>query len=883
MALNMLGMGLILTAKDLASGTIRNLASSFSGMDRAALQASRSYQRAVSIFSAGIAIMMAGASMLGGAFALAGVAGEFEQGLARVGAVAQATQQEMRLLHDESLKIATDLGVAPKEAAEGLENLASQGFNARQSLKLLTPAIYLAQGGQISLASSTATLSAAMHVFGLNVDEGALAVDKMLAVSNQTALSAKDLELAIGTVGRGASITSQNLDEMLISMGLVKNTGVDASVAAQSVSSALVFMAGKADKFKELGVSVTDSTGKFRDFLDIVTDTAGVLEHKYTDQAHKAKVATELFSRFGLQAYSAIVQQLGNGIKNETTGAMLHGAAAVKYLREEMAKAAGTAEKFRDRMLDTFEGQKAMLGSSMETLAVVLGEPFAKAFKPIVKTMVEGVKSLVGFITSIPEEVKGPLFKAIVIFGALVTGIGAAVAAVGAFLVLKPFLLSMVVAFKGIVVALLPVLLYLGLIVGAVLAFRYAVQQNLGGIGDAWTRFSESVGMAVRGIIQLFTQGGFSGAVQEWFSRAENSGLKRFVITLYQVGYRVVQFFRGVKIGITTGLEAAAPAFERLKNALLQIGEALGLVGAAGPRLLAGIPSEEFATKGAKVGLIISKVIEWVVNAATAVASMVGGIIDGFGASFGFFLPTLGTVGDMLSWLGGLFVDLLKQIGVTTEFSNEGVSGWRLFGQVIGWVAGVVGGVLVRAFQVVGFAIGGLIMLVEGLVIAFKYVAGFIFRVGEAIGSVIMGVVNLVANLIDGVIVSLGTLASKIPASIRPAWADSLAEANTNARGRINRRVDQDVANFSHVFGDSVYPGAVEAESNAKDRRTQSEAIGRVATMVGEQRKDRERTPFNISVQVDGRELAKAVGEAQEEEANASFMPTGFTPVGGLP
>ena len=90
----------------------------------------------------------------------------------------------------------------------------------------------------ISVDQSTATVSAALKAFGLEVDQAGITTDKLLRITNLTSLQAGDLQLALGTVARGASATKQSLTEMLPAMGLVKNTGVDVSVAASSVSSA---------------------------------------------------------------------------------------------------------------------------------------------------------------------------------------------------------------------------------------------------------------------------------------------------------------------------------------------------------------------------------------------------------------------------------------------------------------------------------------------------------------------------------------------------------------------------------------------------------------------------------------------------------------------
>lgn len=874
MALNSLGLGFVFTAKDMASGKISQLAKSFGGMDKAALSANESYQRNFTAMGLGLGIMAAGAATLAGAFALANVAGEFEQQIAKVGAISQASAADLKRLHDAAIEAGIATQFSPTEAAAGLEALASQGFKATQSIKLLRPVLDLAAGGAIGVESAAEAITSAVHVFGLNMEQAAFAADKLLAISNGTALAAKDLQMALGTVGRGASMTNQKLEEMLISMGLVRNTGVDASVAAQSVSSALVFMAGRAGAFKKLGVSVTDAQGKFRPFLDVVMDTSKVLGSKYTDEAERAAMATKLFSRFGLQAYSAIVKQLGTGIRDEATGAILHGAEAMEYLRDKMEHTDGVAAKFREQMLNTFEGQKKLLHGSMQTLAIMIGEPLAKAFKPVVAMTLETVNKVIDFVRTIPEEVKGPFFKAIVVVGGFAMAFGAVVAAVAGFLVLKPFLIAMGTALGGVMSAILPVLLYVGLIAGAVMVMRYAVEQNLGGLGYVWREFSTGVRAAVQGLIQLFTQGGFSGAVREYFANAEHSGLKRFVIALYQVGFRVAQFFRGMKIGITTGLDEAAPAFNALHMALVGLGRALGFVAAAGPKAIAGIPSEVIGQRGAMIGLFISKIIGWVTKAATAIISFATGIIDGFSVAVASFAPVFRVIGPMLSWLASEFMELLRTLGLVSGTADDGMGAIKSYGMVLGWLAGTVASLVVGAFDLVGFAIGGVILVVKGLVVAFKWVMGFTFRVGEVIGSTLLKILHGIMDIVDGGVVGLAALVNKIPVSMRPAWANALSRAGDSAGADILKRDRQDTANTKHDFTTSFYPAAAEADSKREDSRAQTAALNRVASMVEQQKKDREQ-PVQVTLNVDGEKLAETSTAAGRRARATAFEPVG--------
>jgi hypothetical protein len=112
----------------------------------------------------------------------------------------------------------------------------------------------------VSVAEGAQSVGSALRVFALDAGQATLAADRLLRISNLTSLQANELSLALGTVSRGAGLTEQNMNEMLISMGLVRNTGVEASVAASSVSSALIFMTRNAEDIREsLGVNVTET------------------------------------------------------------------------------------------------------------------------------------------------------------------------------------------------------------------------------------------------------------------------------------------------------------------------------------------------------------------------------------------------------------------------------------------------------------------------------------------------------------------------------------------------------------------------------------------------------------------------------------------------
>src|SRR5690606_31677059 len=126
----------------------------------------------------GFGALAAGGAAVGSAFALANQAGKFEQGLASVAAVAQASTQELGLLRAEAVRAGILTQFSPEEAALGLRNLAQAGFNARESVELLVPVLDLAGGslGELGPQEAAGLAAQAMKAFGVATADAALAV-----------------------------------------------------------------------------------------------------------------------------------------------------------------------------------------------------------------------------------------------------------------------------------------------------------------------------------------------------------------------------------------------------------------------------------------------------------------------------------------------------------------------------------------------------------------------------------------------------------------------------------------------------------------------------------------------------------------------------------
>ena len=188
MALNKLGLGFVFTAKDMASGTLKKLEDRFGALDRQTRDTKGRFQKNATTIGQAMGVLAAGGVALGAAFAFSKKAGEFEQGLAAVGAVTKATTADMAALE----QAATDAGIAtqfsPKEAVDGLTSLATAGQTATQATKTLVPVLDLAAGslGQLGVGEAANAVVGTLNSYQLAASDATDVTDKLLRITQMT-------------------------------------------------------------------------------------------------------------------------------------------------------------------------------------------------------------------------------------------------------------------------------------------------------------------------------------------------------------------------------------------------------------------------------------------------------------------------------------------------------------------------------------------------------------------------------------------------------------------------------------------------------------------------------------------------------------------------
>jgi len=658
-------MGFVFTARDLASGTMARVERQFRSLDDTVTGGEQRMRTAFGQLGVGLGIATAGAATLAASFALANVAGQFESAIAAVGAVSGASAAELDALRNAAIQAGISTQFSPTEATLGLRELAQAGFTAKESIALLMPVLDLAGGslGELSPQAAAGLAAQAMKAFGISADGAGMAVDQMLQAVNVFALNASELPLALGTASRGAQTLGQSLSETLVALGLVKNIIPGVERASTAVAVAMERMADPAaqKRLASLGVEVVNTQGQFRNFLDVLGDLGPRLASM--TQAQRSAFLLKAFGREALGGVNAILTQITNGMKG-STGEILRGAEAIAYLRTQFDQAGGTAASFREKMLNTFEGQKKLLSGSLQTLAITLGEPFAALLKPVIAGVVAAVNFVLEVFRSMPAPLKKAFAGATLFLGSVLTIVGGVIAAKASIVLFIIGMKALGITLAGVAATALPVLAVIGLLTAIGASLYFAYDKNLGGFADLVDRVVSRVSLAFRGLAQLFQEGVLSGAVMDDLGRAENEGVLSFVTRTWQLLHRAGAVWEGFKAGIQDALVFAAPVFLALSQSLAQLGLSFDGAGGSIGSAVANLPSEGFRTFGLIVGRVVGGIAVVLTTLATTIAYAFLETTRIVGVAWSFVSSIVSAVSTAVTWLSeqlGVAVDAVSQ------------------------------------------------------------------------------------------------------------------------------------------------------------------------------------------------------------------------------
>lgn len=188
----------------------------------------------------------------------------FEDGMARVQAVTNATQAEFQMMEQEALKWGSTTRYTATEAANSLENLTRNGLSATQATAALGPTLQLAQANTIGLAEAADITTNVMNGFGLEVKDMGRVNDVLSSTAAHSATNISLLAEAEKNAAPFGHSLGQSIEEVNAALGVLADVGIKGSDAGTAIRMVLMGLASPTAKqqkaFKQLGVDISEST-----------------------------------------------------------------------------------------------------------------------------------------------------------------------------------------------------------------------------------------------------------------------------------------------------------------------------------------------------------------------------------------------------------------------------------------------------------------------------------------------------------------------------------------------------------------------------------------------------------------------------------------------
>lgn len=334
-----------------------------------------------SINKLGPAAIAAGAALAGvgiGAALTQGVqdAAAFESQLARIGATAGLTAEQLAQVKTAIEQAAAGSTATIGETAAAFQTLAAEGLSAGEAIAALPNTLALATAAQITTQEAAGALAATLDQFGLSADQAARSADVIATAALSGGTGVNQLLQALEQAGPTARNAGLSLNETASALALLAQNGIEGGKAGGALRAVLDGLSDPASRFSQELSKIGISS---RDFSTVI-DQLGA-------KGATAQNAINALGSRGTAALQALVRE-GGGSLDE--------------LGAKLDASGGAVQSLADQIENTLSGSFANLKQAFTDVQQTFFEPL---LGPI-KTEVDALEAQIRAFAASPEFAK---------------------------------------------------------------------------------------------------------------------------------------------------------------------------------------------------------------------------------------------------------------------------------------------------------------------------------------------------------------------------------------------------------------------------------------------------------------------------------------------
>ena len=436
----------------------------------------------------GAAVAVLSLALVGGAFAnIIKTGADFEQAITDVGAVSLQTRAQIKPLEDLALELGRTTKFTSTQAANAMEIMSRAGFKVNEILTATPAVLSAAAASGLEIAEVANVVSNALKGMGLETTQAAKVADILALASSKTNSTIGSLGESLKNVASTARQLNIPIEEVVASIALLQDVGLDASVSGSAFNVMLTKMAaptaGMIKKMKKFGITFKDAKGNMLP-LQKVLQQLNVASKKVGGNFDKVAFLAELVGLRGQKAAANLGKLFEEG-KLDT-------------LIKQLENSEGAAARMAAIRMDTVEGSFLLLNSAIDAVKISIFSLNEGPLKDAVDKMTAWVganekiiaSGLGGFLLLIINN----LDQIVVSIGQIATGIGAFIAL---SLVLKG--IAVIIGVINFLVAANPIVLMILAAVAAVALLSGALDPII----DMFKDISSGIAAAFRAVSKL--------------------------------------------------------------------------------------------------------------------------------------------------------------------------------------------------------------------------------------------------------------------------------------------------------------------------------------------------------------------------------------------
>lgn len=352
------------------------------------------------------------------------VAANFEAAMDKVGAITQATDEDMTKLTNTARELGEKTKFTASQSADAMSYLGMAGWKTQEILKGMPGLLDLAAAGNTDLARTADIVSDNLTAFGLSADKAQHLADVYAVTITSTNTNVEMLGETMKYAAPVAKAFGASMEETAAMAGIMANSGIKASQAGTSLRSGLIRLAGPPKMTQkaldQLGLSMEDLTAEQKEAA-MAMKSLGIETGNLDGPQKMASIISQLQEKMkglGQEERLAITSAIfGRTAATGWLSVIEAGPKALSDLTNSLVNSDGASAKMAERMQANAKGAATRLKSALESLSISIGGTFL----PVVADAGDGLAKLAGTwsraAAANPAFVKGVVYAGMGVAG----------------------------------------------------------------------------------------------------------------------------------------------------------------------------------------------------------------------------------------------------------------------------------------------------------------------------------------------------------------------------------------------------------------------------------------------------------------------------------